>query len=64
MELLHLKIFDLRTWCVDFIRFPKHKTGWGVRYPGQAIFTPTIYHQLSDEVNKKGTLAKVFISQS
>ena len=24
-----------------FLRFPKHKTGWGVRYPRWGIFTPT-----------------------
>ena len=29
---------------LDFLRFPKHETGWGgVRYPGQGIFTPTLY---------------------
>ena len=25
---------------LDFLRFPKDKTGWGLRYPGQGIFTP------------------------
>ena len=69
MELLQMKIFDLflePDADVDCIRFPKHKTGWGwgVRYPSQGIFTPTIYQRLSDKVNKKGTLAKFFISQS
>ena len=35
MELLQMKIFDLVLQPdVDFIRFPNHKTGWGVRYPG------------------------------
>ena len=59
-----MKIFDLLLELdLDFFRFPKHKTGWGVRYPGQGIFTPTIYHRLTDKVNKKGTLAKLFISQ-
>ena len=65
MELLHMKIFDLLLEPdLDFFRFPKHKTGWGVRHPGQGIFSPTIYHRLSDKVNKKGTLVKFFISQS
>ena len=41
MELLHMKISDLLLEPdLDFLRFPKHKTGWGVRYPGQGIFTP------------------------
>ena len=63
MELLYMKIFDLLLEPnLDFLRFPKHKTGWGVRYPGLGIFTPTIYHRSS--VNKKGTLAKFFIFQS
>ena len=62
MELLYMKISDLLLDPhLDFLRFPKHKTGWGVRYPGRSIFTPTIYHRSS--VNKKGTLAKFFISQ-
>ena len=44
MELLHMKVFDLLLEPdLDFFRFPKHKTGWGVRYPGQGIFTPTLY---------------------
>ena len=44
MELLHMKIFDLFLEPdLDFLRFPKHKTGLGVRYPGQGIFTPTLY---------------------
>ena len=65
MELLHMEIFDLLLEPdLDFLRFPKHKTGSGVRYPGQGIFDPTIYHRSSDKVNKKGTLAKFFISQS
>ena len=30
MELLQVKIFDLFLEPdLDFIRFPKHKTGWG-----------------------------------
>ena len=63
MKLLQMKIFDLFL-DVDFFRFPKHKTWWRVRYPGRGIFTPTIYHRLSDKVDKKGTLVKFFISQS
>ena len=45
MELLHMKIFYLLLELdLDFLRFPKHKTGCGVRYPGQGIFTPTLYY--------------------
>ena len=44
MALLHMKISDLFLEPdLDFLRFPKHKTGCGVRYPGQGIFTPTLY---------------------
>ena len=44
MALLHMKISDpLLEPDLDFLRFPKHKTGWGVRYPGQGIFTPNLY---------------------
>ena len=44
MELLHMKIFGLLLdRHLGFLRFPKHKTGWGVRYPGQGVFTPTLY---------------------
>ena len=65
MQLLHVKIFDLFLEPdVDFIRFPKHKTWWGVRYPGQGIINSIIYHRLSDKVNKKGTLEKFFFSLS
>ena len=40
----NVKIFDLLLEPdLDFLRFPKHETGWGVRYPGQGIFTPTLY---------------------
>ena len=40
MELLHMKIYDvLLEPDLDFLRFPKHKTWWGVRHPGQGIFT-------------------------
>ena len=54
MELLQMKIFDLFLEPdVDFIRFPKHKPGWGVWYPGQSIFTTTIYHRLSDKVHQR-----------
>ena len=45
MKLLHMKISDLLLEPhLDFLRFPKHKTGWGVRYPGRGIFTPTLYY--------------------
>ena len=45
MALSHLKISDLLLDPdLDFLRFPKHKTGWGVRHPGQGIFTPTLYY--------------------
>ena len=44
MELLHMKSSDpLLELDLDFLRFPKHKTVWGVRYPGMGIFTPTLY---------------------
>ena len=44
MELLYMKISDLLLEPdLDFLRFPTHKTGWGLRYPGQGIFTPTLY---------------------
>ena len=48
MELLHMKISDLLLEPdLDFLNFPKHKTGCvcggGWRYPGQGIFTPTLY---------------------
>ena len=44
MELLHMKKFDLLLEPdLDFFRFPKHKNGWGLRYSGQGIFTPTLY---------------------
>ena len=47
MELLHMKISDLLLDPhLDFLSFPKHKTGWGggVKYPSQGIFTPTLYY--------------------
>ena len=45
MELLHMKIFHLLVEShLDFLTFPKHKTGWGVRYPGQGIFIPILYY--------------------
>ena len=45
MALLHMKKSDplLLELDLDFLRFPIRKTGWGVRYPGQGIFTPTLY---------------------
>ena len=64
MDMMMMMIMMMLEPDLDFLRFPKHKTGWGVRYPGQGIFTPTIYHQSSDKINKKGALAKFFISQS
>ena len=45
MELLHMKLFHLLIeHDLDFLSFPKYKTGWGVRYLGQGIFTPTLYY--------------------
>ena len=45
MEILLMKKSDLLLQPdLDFLRFPKHKTGWGVRYPDQGIFTPTLYY--------------------
>ena len=36
-----MKIFDLLLEPdMDFLRFPKHKTGWVVRYPGQGYLHP------------------------
>ena len=44
MKLLHMTIFDvLSEPDLDFLRFPKYKTEWGVRYPGQGIFTSTLH---------------------
>ena len=44
MELLDMEIIE-RFWdtILDFLRFHLHKTGWGARYLGQGIFTPTLY---------------------
>ena len=45
VELLHMKIFYLLFESnLDFLGFPKHKTGWGVRYPVQGNFTSTLYY--------------------
>ena len=45
MALFHMKISDpFLEPDFDFLRFPKHITGWGIRYPGQGIFTPTLYY--------------------
>ena len=45
MELLYMKISDLLIEPdLDFLRFTQHKTGWGVRYPGRGIFSPTLYY--------------------
>ena len=27
---------------MDFFKFHKRENGWGARYPGQGIFTPTL----------------------
>ena len=46
MEQLHMKISDLLLEPdLDFLRFPKHKTGWGEwgKIP-RPIFTPTLYY--------------------
>ena len=44
MELLQMKISDLLLEPdLDFLRLLKHETGCGVRYPGQGIFTTTLY---------------------
>ena len=29
---------------LDFLRFFKHKTGWGGKIPSRGIFTPTLYY--------------------
>ena len=44
MEQLYMNIAEL-FWDseFDFLRFHAHNTGWGARYPGQGIFTPTLY---------------------
>ena len=45
MDLLYMKISDLLLEPdLDFLGFPEHKTGWGVRHPGQGIFSPTLYY--------------------
>ena len=47
MELLNMKIIELLLEPdLDFLRFHAHKTGWGARYPGQGIFTPTLYSDM------------------
>ena len=47
MELLHMKTSDpllyRHLFFLDLDFLDKHKTGWGVRYPGQGIFTPILY---------------------
>ena len=41
MELLHMKISDfLLEPDLDFLRFPNHETGCGVRHPGQVSSPP------------------------
>ena len=45
MDLLYMKTSDpLLEPDLDFLIFPKHKTGWGVRFPSQGIFNPTLYY--------------------
>ena len=45
MALLHMKKSDpLLELDLDFLRFPTHKTGCGVGYPGRDIFTPTLFY--------------------
>ena len=45
MELLHMKIFYLLLeHDLDFLRFLKHKIGWGVRYPGQGFLPLTQFY--------------------
>ena len=45
MELLHMKIFDLLLEPdLDFLRFPKHKTGWGVNTQARVSSPPTLYY--------------------
>ena len=45
MELLYMKISDpLLEHDLDFLRFPKHETGLGVRYPASArVSSPPPY---------------------
>ena len=44
MRLLHMKVFHLLLEPdLDFLRFPKHETGWGIRYPGQGILVLTCH---------------------
>ena len=41
MELLYMKISDLLLEPdLDFLGFPKHKTGWVVRYPRPGYLHP------------------------
>ena len=35
------------------LRLQKHKSGWGFRYPGHGIFTPTVYCRLLDKQNRQ-----------
>ena len=44
MELLHMKTSDPLLYPhLDFLYCLNIKLGGGVRYPGQGIFTPTLY---------------------
>ena len=39
MALLHMKKSDpLLELDLDFLRFPTHKNGWGVRYAGVTVY--------------------------
>ena len=35
------------------LRLQNHKSGWGSRYPGYGIFTPTVYCRLLDKQNRQ-----------
>ena len=38
---------------VRILGLQKHKSGWGSRYPGHGIFTPTVYCRLLDKQNRQ-----------
>ena len=45
MELLHMQISDLLLEPdLDFLRFPKHETGWGVDTQARVSSPPTLYY--------------------
>ena len=44
MALFHMKISDpLLEPDLDFLRFPKHKTWWGIRYQARVSSPCTLY---------------------